>query len=161
METTNEKLIDILNDLVRINNDRTEGYERAANEIRNVQQADIKSLFFKLAEDSKGYKSDLANAVTELGGEPAEDTTASGKLYRVWMDVKAAFSRDDLKAALESCEYGEDVALKAYQEALQSEVNWPSNISAMVSGQRQELRISHDKVKQYRDEYKVVNNLKS
>jgi len=75
--------------------------------------------------------------------------------------VKAAFSKDDLKAALESCEYGEDVALKAYQEALQAEVNWPSNISSLVSNQRQELRVSHDKVKQYRDEYKVVNNLKS
>jgi uncharacterized protein (TIGR02284 family) len=161
METTNEKLVDILNDLIRINNDRVEGYERAANEIKDVQQAEIKTLFFKLAEDSRGYKSDLEGAVTELGGEPAHDTTASGKLYRVWMDVKAAFSKDDLKAALESCEYGEDVALKAYQDALQEEVNWPSNISALVSNQRQELRASHDKVKQYRDEYKVVNNLKS
>jgi uncharacterized protein (TIGR02284 family) len=161
METSNEKLVDILNDLIRINNDRVEGYERAANEIRDVQQAEIKSLFFKLAEDSRGYKSDLTNAVISLGGEPAKDTTASGKLYRVWMDVKAAFSKDDLKAALESCEYGEDVALKAYQEALQAEVNWPSNISSLVSNQRQELRVSHDKVKQYRDEYKVVNNLKS
>jgi uncharacterized protein (TIGR02284 family) len=161
METTNEKLVDILNDLIRINNDRVEGYERAANEIRDVQQGEIKALFFKLAEDSRGYKNELTEAVTELGGEPAHDTTASGKLYRVWMDVKAAFSRDDLKAALESCEYGEDVALKSYQEALQSEVTWPSNISALISTQRQELRDSHDKVKRYRDEYKVVNNLKS
>jgi uncharacterized protein (TIGR02284 family) len=161
METTNDKLIELLNDLIRINNDRIEGYERAASEIRDLQQAEIKSLFFKLAEDSRAYKNDLTEATVQLGGEPAHDTTASGKLYRVWMDVKAAFSRDDLKAALESCEYGEDVALKAYQEALQAEVNWPSDISALISSQRQELRASHDKVKRYRDEYKVVNNLKS
>ncbi|HYE73972.1 MAG TPA: PA2169 family four-helix-bundle protein [Blastocatellia bacterium] len=161
METTNDKLIDILNDLIRINNDRIEGYERAANEIRDLQQAEIKSLFFKLSEDSRSYKNDLSEATIRLGGAPAQDTTASGKLYRVWMDVKAAFSKDDLKAALESCEYGEDVALKAYQEALQAEVNWPSDISALISAQRQELRASHDKVKRYRDEYKVVNNLKS
>jgi uncharacterized protein (TIGR02284 family) len=161
METSNEKVIDIINDLIRINNDRVEGYERAANEIRDIQQAEIKSLFFRLSEDSRRYKNELTEAVISLGGEPAQETTVSGKFYRVWMDVKAAFSKDDLKAALESCEYGEDVALKAYQEALQAEVNWPSNISALVSGQRQELRASHDKVKHYRDEYKVVNNLKS
>jgi uncharacterized protein (TIGR02284 family) len=161
METNNEKLIDILNGLVQINNDRIEGYERAANEIRDLKQAEIKSLFFKMAEDSRGYKNDLVDAVISLGGEPTQSTTASGKLYRVWMDVKAAFSSDDLKAALESCEYGEDVALKAYQEALQAEIDWPSNISALVSAQRQELRTSHDKIKQYRDEYKIVHNLKS
>jgi uncharacterized protein (TIGR02284 family) len=158
METTNEKLVDILNGLIQINNDRVEGYERAANEIRDTLQADIKSLFFKMAEDSRGYKSDLEDAVMGLGGEPARDTTASGKLYRVWMDVKAAFASNDVKAALESCEYGEDVALKAYQEALQAEVNWPSDISALVSSQRQELRTSHDKIKQYRDEYKVIKS---
>jgi uncharacterized protein (TIGR02284 family) len=161
METTNEKLIDILNGLIEINNDRVEGYERAAKEIKDTHKPEMKALFFEMAEQSRSYKNELTEAVIGLGGEPARDTTASGKLYRVWMDVKAAFSKDDLKAALESCEYGEDVALKAYQEALESEVNWPSNVSALVSGQRQSLRSSHDKIKQYRDEYKVVNNLKS
>lgn len=158
METTNSNLVDILNDLIQINNDRIEGYERAANEIKDTQHAEMKALFFKMAGESQSYKDELTEAVISLGGEPARDTTASGKLYRVWMDVKAAFSKDDLKAALESCEYGEDVALKAYQDALQSEVAWPSNISELVSKQRQSLRTSHDTIKQYRDNYKVVNN---
>jgi len=161
METTNDKLIDILNDLIQINNDRIEGYERAAQEIKDTLQADIKSLFFKMAEDSRRYKSDLEEIILSLGGEPARNTTLSGKVYRAWMDVKNAFSQDDVKAALESCEYGEDVALKAYQDALQSEVSWPANVSALVSDQRQELRASHDKIRQYRDQYRVVNNLKS
>jgi len=161
METTNEKLIDLLNGLIQINNDRIEGYERAAHEIRNSARAELKSLFFKMSEDSRSYKNELSEAVTSLGGVPTQSTTVSGKVYRVWMDVKNAFSKDDVKAALESCEYGEDVALKAYQDALQAEVDWPSNISAIVSTQRQELRASHDKIKQYRDQYKVVDNLNS
>lgn len=161
METTYEKLIDILNGLIEINNDRVEGYERAAMELKDLAQAEMKSLFYKMADDSREFKDDLVDAVISLGGEPVYSTTNSGKLYRVWMDVKAAFSGDDLKTALESCEYGEDVALRAYQDALQSEVDWPSNISALVSRQRQELRASHDKIKQYRDEYKMINNLKS
>jgi uncharacterized protein (TIGR02284 family) len=161
METTNERLIEILNELIRINNDRIEGYERAAHEIRDTFQAELKSWFFTMAEDSRTYKNDLIDAVIGLGGEPASRTTTSGKLYRAWMEVRAALSGDDVKAALESCEFGEDVALKAYQEALQAEVNWPTNVSMLVSNQRQELRASHDKIKRYRDEYKVANNLKS
>lgn len=158
MDTSNDKVIGLLNELIQINNDRIEGYERAAKEIKDTMNTEMKSLFFQMAEDSRKYKNDLVDAVVSLGGEPAESTTASGKIYRAWMDVKSAFSKDDLKAALESCEYGEDVALKAYQEVLQSEVAWPSEISTLVSNQRQELRASHDKIKRYRDEYKVVNN---
>ena len=146
MDTSNDKVVSILNDLIQINNDRIEGYERAVKEIRDTMASDMKALFFQMAEDSRKYKNDLVDAVISLGGEPAESTTASGKVYRAWMDVKAAFAKDDVKAALETCEYGEDVALKAYQEALQSEVAWPSAISTLVSTQRQELRASHDKI---------------
>lgn len=158
---TKEEVIEILNDLIRINNDRSEGYERAANEIRDSMHAEIKSLFFKMSEDSRNYKNDLVDCVISLGHEPAQDTTVSGKIYRAWMDVKAAFSGDDIKTALESCEFGEDAALKAYQDALQAEVQWPSEVVSVVSKQRQELRASHDKIKRYRDEYKMADHLKS
>jgi uncharacterized protein (TIGR02284 family) len=160
METT-KKIIDILNDLIRINNDRIEGYERAAADTDSLQHAEIKSLFYKMSEDSRTYKNDLVDAVLALGGEAAHDTTASGKIYRAWMKVKAAFSGNDLKAALESCEFGEDAALKAYQDALQEEVEWPANVASLVSRQRQELRASHDRIKRYRDEFRAVDNLKS
>lgn len=157
---TSEKVIDILNDLVRINNDRIEGYERAADEIKDTQNVEVKSLFFKMAEDSRSYKNDLTDVILSLGGEPAQDTTASGKIYRAWMDVKATFSGSDLKAALEACEFGEDAALKAYQDALQSDVAWPAEVSALISQQRQEIRSSHDRVKRYRDEHRAIEDVK-
>ena len=160
METT-DKLINVLNDLIRINNDRIEGYERAATEVQNSLHAEIKSLFFKMAEDSRSYKNDLVDVVISLGGEIADDSTTSGKLYRAWMDVKAKFTGGDLKSVLESCEFGEDAALKAYQEALQTDLRWPEEIVSLVSRQRQELRSSHDRIKRYRDEFRVVDNMKS
>jgi uncharacterized protein (TIGR02284 family) len=160
METT-DKIIDVLNDLIRINNDRVEGYERAATDIQNSQHAEVKSLFFKMAEDSRGYKNDLIDTVIGLGGEPAHDTTASGKIYRAWMKVKSTFTGADIKSALELCEFGEDAALKAYQEALQTDMVWPEDVVSLVSRQRQELRASHDRIKRYRDEFRVVDDLKS
>lgn len=152
----NAKVIKLINGLIEINNDRTDGYETAANEIAEVTQAQVKALFFTMAKESRGYKEDLKDVVVSLGGEPAKGSTAAGKLYRVWMDVKAAFTRNDLTAALESCEYGEDVALKAYQEVLQTEVDIPENIVNLITKQRQELKISHDRIKSLRDEYRTI-----
>jgi uncharacterized protein (TIGR02284 family) len=155
------KAVKILNELIQINNDRIEGYETAADELNDISHAQIKSLFFSMAEESRDYKEDLLDAVVSLGGEPDKEksTTNSGKLYRIWMDVKAAFSKDDVKAALESCEFGEDVALKAYQEALETESELPSDISSMLAKQRQELRASHDRIKRLRDDYKTVGDI--
>ena len=34
--TTNENLVEVLNDLVQINNDRIEGYEKAAEETKDM-----------------------------------------------------------------------------------------------------------------------------
>jgi uncharacterized protein (TIGR02284 family) len=150
---TNEKVIGVLNDLIRINNDRIDGYQKAAEEIKDTADAEIKGVFFTMAEQSRNNASQLRNAVVNLGGAPAQDTTASGKIYRVWMDVKATFSGDDTTAALKSCEFGEDAALKAYRDAQKEEVAWPTGVAATIEEQREGLQRSHDTIKRLRDMY--------
>ena len=151
-EKTTEKIVETLNDLILINNDRINGYERAASEIKDTFDAEIKSIFYQMSEESRGYKDSLSEAVIRTGGSPATDeTTVSGKIYRAWMDVKATFSGDDVLAALQSCEFGEDAAQKAYKEALKE--NLPPGIASLVQSQQQSLRASHDKIKRYRDQY--------
>jgi uncharacterized protein (TIGR02284 family) len=153
-EKATEKVVDVLNDLIRINNDRIAGYEKAATEIKeSLDDAEIKTVFFQMAEESRGYRSSLMDAVTRLGGEVTTDTTPSGKIYRAWMDVKATFSGDDVLTALQSCEFGEDAALKAYADALEADVDWPVDIPALIESQRSSLRASHNMIRRYRDEY--------
>jgi uncharacterized protein (TIGR02284 family) len=153
---TNEEVIEILNDLIRINRDRSEGYEKAANAIEDsLYDAEIKTVFHQLAEESQANKSELSNAVEQLGGEPATDTTTAGKIYHVWMDVRNTFSGDDTLATLRSCEYGEDAAQKAYRDALEADIAWPSDILSIVSSEQKVLKASHDRIKRYRDDYKA------
>ena len=84
---TNDNLNEVLNDLLRINNDRIEGYDTAIKETKD-SDVDLKALFRKMIEESKKYAAELTKEVIRRGGDPAEGTTNSGKLYRVWMDVK-------------------------------------------------------------------------
>lgn len=146
---TKEKAVEVLNDLIEINNDRVVGYERAIEETE-AEDSDLKSIFSQMASESKQYKQALSNLVVSLGGETEKGTTASGKIYRAWMDVKATFTGHSRKSVLENCEFGEDAAQKAYRTALQDE-DLPASLRELVMQQQQALKLSHDKIKLMRD----------
>ena len=139
----------ILNDLIQINNDRIVGYERAIEELKE-KDSDLKSLFRDMISESQQHKAELAAEITERGEEVDTDTTNSGKIYRVWMDVKAAITGHDRKSILASCEFGEDAAQKAYKMALEED-ELPFNMNTLIFNQRLSLKTSHDKIKVLRD----------
>jgi uncharacterized protein (TIGR02284 family) len=154
---TNENLIEVLNDLIRINNDRIEGYQRATDEAKDID-VDLKAVFNRMSDESRQYAAELTQEVVKLGGEPATGTTTSGKIYRVWMDVKATFSGKSRQAVLENCEFGEDAAQKAYNSALESDADMSTDIRQLITNQKSSLKTSHDVIKKYRDMHKAVNN---
>ena len=145
----NEKVCETLNDLIQINNDRIEGYERASKETDDVD-ADLRALFGRMADESRQYNAELTAAVTRQGCEPATDTTVRGKIYRVWMDVKATFTGKDRKSVLSSCEYGEDAAQRAYESALKEE-ELTGDFRDLVMRQKAALKASHDLIRRQRD----------
>lgn len=149
MITISKETIEILNDLIKINNDRIEGYSRAASEIKNVDFS-LEPVFNRMANESRQYVSQLNSHVREMGGESESGTTVSGKLYRAWMDVKATFTGNDRAAILSSCEYGEDQAQKAYKQALEN-VDIDSESRELISAQKLSLKESHDTIKELRD----------
>ena len=146
----NKDLIEVLNDLIQINNDRIEGYKRAGKE-SNENDTDINAIFNKMADESRRYVAELTREIVKLGGEPASGTTASGKIYRTWMDIKSTFTGNDRYTLLSSCENGEDAAQKAYKDALNSNQILSGDIRQLIENQNASLRISHDTIKKYRD----------
>lgn len=152
METTNEKIINQLNDLIRISNDRIAGYEKAEKETNDPE---LRPLFRELGAHSLAHRNELANEVRALGGTPAEGTTASGKVFRAWMDIKAALAGKDRKAIISSCETGEDAALETYTEALESGTPLPEKVRAMVLKQKQDIQRDHDRIRSMREEARV------
>ena len=136
-----------LNDLIEINNDRITGYEKAAAQAKDI---DLRSIFNSYAADSRRFASELSELVNKEGANPAEGTTARGKVYRTWMDVKATFGGDDRKGLLSSCEFGEDAAQRAYNTVLEDK-DLNTEERSVVEKQKQILRGAHDKIKAMRD----------
>lgn len=147
----NEDLIEVLNDLIRINNDRIEGYEKAITETKDID-ADLRTLFRRMADQSREAKAELIQEVQKRGGgADMNSTTNSGKIYRAWMGVKATFSGKDRKSVLAACEFGEDAAQKAYNDALESEETMDVEVRQLITKQKSSLRESHDLIKRHRD----------
>lgn len=149
---TYEKATEVLNDLVMINNDRVEGYEKA---IVQTNDADLKALFTQMVDESRRYVMELNQQLSSWGKEVQTETTVSGKIYRTWMDVKRTFTGNDRHAILASCEYGEDAAQRAYEEALAIEEPLPNDLRELITRQKASLKRSHDIIKQQRDLEKV------
>ena len=147
----NQKVITILNDLIEINNDRIVGYEKAIEELK-AGDADLSTLFHRYIQESRQYSNELKHEVTRLGGEPTTDgTTNSGKIYRVWMDLKAVVTGHDRKTVLNNCEFGEDAAQKAYDMALNSDTELEMSLRELLVSQKAKLKVGHDEVKRLRD----------
>jgi uncharacterized protein (TIGR02284 family) len=150
-----EKVITILNDLLQINHDRVEGYTKAIDELKE-EDTDLKVLFNRYITQSHEYAQELISEISRLGGNPSNGTTNSGKIYRVWMDLKAAIKGKDRKTILENCEFGEDAAQKAYDTALNSDVEFETTIRDLLVKEKSGLKSGHDEIKKLRDAYKTV-----
>lgn len=149
--TNQEERIDVLNDLVHINNDRIEGYEKAIGLLKADNQ-ELRPIFEQMVHESEAIKQELVTVIRKHDGESSsEATTQKGKIYRMWMDIRSAFSTDKAENVLELCEYGEDAAQKAYQEALESEDTQGADIRELIVRQKAQLKQSHDTIRNLRD----------
>lgn len=123
----NQKLIELFNSLIVINNDRIEGYKTAEFE---AQETDLKMLFTNTMGTSLTCRKELSDEVRKLGGVPETGTLTSGKIFRFWMDLKAELTNNDRETILDSCEYGEETIQVTYQNAMREslyDLNYSQN----------------------------------
>ncbi len=82
METlTTKETNSVLSDLIEINNDRIEGYEKALKELK-PEDSDLRMLFLQAIDQSRKIKVTLGNELQTAGGDMPTGTTGSGSIYR-------------------------------------------------------------------------------
>jgi uncharacterized protein (TIGR02284 family) len=155
MDKQNE-ITGVINDLIQINNDRIEGYQKAIEETKDTD-VDLRAIFRQMADQSMKYVNELTQEVARQGGDATTSTTLSGKVYRVWMDLKAAVTGKSRQTVLDNCEFGEDVAQKAYETALESNSYMSTELRQMIASQKSSLKESHDLIRNYRDMQEKVS----
>src|SRR5882724_3891702 len=140
---SNARIIEELSDLIRINNDRIAGYEKAAHEEVEHDPL-VRNAFYRISSDSRSFVNDLHSEILRLGGSPVTHKTVSGKIYQFWLDRKVDYSGADPVALLAALEYGEESIQAAYELALSSEPDFPKNIRRLVEKQLLILQRLHE-----------------
>ena len=132
MQSDQTATAEVLQELNLFVNDRIEGYRTAAAETTDPQH---QNYYEQLAHQSNLFSNTINGYLRTLNAEPETGTTIKGKLYRGWMDTKAALTGRDEAAILSSNLYGEEWALKAYNEALTSP-DLPADIRQTIERQK-------------------------
>jgi len=141
--STNSNVADTLNELTLFINDRIEGYKHAADDSKNPEH---KAFYQQLAGQSQQFANELNGFASSAGGDAEKGTTTKGKFFRGWMDAKALVTGKDEQAILNSNVYGEEWALKAYQEAL-AEHDLPAPVRQAVERQYEVSQQTYQKLK--------------
>ncbi|MEJ7559742.1 MAG: PA2169 family four-helix-bundle protein [Pedobacter sp.] len=148
METTT-----VLNQLIELNNDRFEGFQKATADIKD-QNIDLKLIFQEYSGQSHKFGQELTALVAASGAEVETGNSVTGTLHRAWIDVKALFGGDDRESILNEAERGEDAIKAAYKLALESG-NLSGEALTVVSSQAEAIKTAHDVIKGLRDAAKI------
>lgn len=128
----NEKVVSVISELAEFVKDGQLGYKKAAEETKDPN---LKQFCIAHSTERATFLTELNEIITRYGGNPEMDSTVKGKIYRQWMDVKAALTGNDEEAIIGSCLYGEEWAQKAFHDALEYEL--PMDVKQVVEKQHQ------------------------
>ncbi len=145
----NEEIVEDLNALVKINNDRIQGYEKA---VEDTEDAQLDDLFRHYIIQSQGFRSQLADHIVRIDGLAVSDATTSdvtSKIHRAWIDIKSAVTGKDRDTVLSSVEFGENAALESYKDAIEKD-HLPAYIKEDLMKQMGQLEDALDKIKAIR-----------
>lgn len=145
MNSIDEQTIRTLRTLIEICRDGQRGFETAAGDAR---AGDLSQLFLAYAQERGTYGEALQTQVAALGGDAEKSGGMAGSLRRGWINLKSAMASDEPHAVLAECERGEDAAIEAYDEALETPLDPESR--KIVSHQARGVRAAHDRMRQLR-----------
>ena len=137
-----DALASTLNHLVRTCRDGEQGFQVAA---RGVEDPNLQHLFESYSQQRGEFAAELEQEVERLGQKPAEGGHLTAALDRGWTSITAAVTGRDEGAIISECERGEEIAVRAYQEASSSSL--PADLGALVERQLVKIKEAHDQVR--------------
>lgn len=147
-----EQLIEALNDLIQIHHDRILTYRKIFSDLNDLD-SDIERICQRIVRQSEMHISQLVELVDQLHSSVIK---THGKAYRIWLKLKGIYMEKDRVSILNSFDFNEEAAEKAYEYVV-SEVVAPDYIKKLIIRQQVSLKITHDIIKEFNDrEFMVV-----
>jgi uncharacterized protein (TIGR02284 family) len=140
------QIIEGLNDLIQIHNDRINTYRKIYADLDDFD-SDIERICQRIVRQSEMHIAQLVEMVDKLHSTVVK---THGKAYRIWLKLKGIYMERDRVSILNSFDFNEEAAEKAYDYAV-TEISAPEEIKNTLMRQRSSLKITHDIVKEFND----------
>jgi uncharacterized protein (TIGR02284 family) len=137
-----DQVASTLNQLIHTCKDGEQGF-RAASTV--VTDGNLRRLFESYAQQRAEFAAELQTEVQRLARDPVDSGHASAALHRAWMDLKGGLGGNDDPAIIAEAERGEDLAVRAYRQALESDL--PADLRSLVERQFLQVKEGHDHVR--------------
>jgi uncharacterized protein (TIGR02284 family) len=138
----------VLLNVIKVLHDGQKGFADIGEHLKD----DTLKRYF-LAESLKraNFSAELENELHRAGmADVNESGTTAGAMHRAWGDLKAHLGGGSDHQLLATAEQGEDVAKKAYEEALEHDL--PVPIRQLLVEQQAHILSAHDYVRSHRDQ---------
>ncbi|MFW6275411.1 MAG: ferritin-like domain-containing protein, partial [bacterium] len=135
-----KKLKKDLEDIVNICNDGVNGYETAADKIKDKDES-IKTLFLRLSQQRKGFIEKIKTEGIRLGVDFKETGTLKGFLHRSWLTVRANFSSDEKQKVIDEAMTGEKKALEVYTKVM-ADPEIPDYLREILEEQQRLIKVA-------------------
>ncbi len=151
-EASHKNLVQVLTDLLEKNYDAEKGYKKA---LEHTSNPDLKEFLKKQALQRNHFATEIDKHIHLLNEHPKDKNKGStlAGIHRLWIDVKASWSKKDDEAILEECIRGEKSSLKEYQEKIDNNI-LTQEIKIMLENQR-------DKISKTIKQIKILEDLKA
>ena len=149
------KTIEVLQDLIRINNERTTGYQKAIYLTEHLDLT-IRDIFEVSISDGKKYSNQLLQRFKQIDSPAKNYFYVPGKIYSAWNDLKVEFAYTNQRAIISSFLYNEEIALYAYKASISKEAGIDDEVIQLLEEQSDGLKENYEQLKSYR---KRINNL--
>jgi uncharacterized protein (TIGR02284 family) len=136
----------VLKSLINILQDSQKVFADIGDHLKDVT---LKRYFLAESLKRANFRAELENELHRAGiHDVKESGTTTGAVHRVWADLKAKLGGGD-HTLLDTAETGEDVAKKAYEDALNRDLPLP--LRQLLVEQQAHVLTSHDYVRNHRD----------
>ena len=150
------KITAVLNDLLKINNDRIALYQKTVDQTGNIDSY-LQDVFSNIITEAICFRQQILQKIKQLDGNVKNNSTLFGKVYSAWFDLKVAFVYNTQKTIIASYLYNEDVALHIYNVALNMHADMPAEVHQLIEKQRSALQENYDTIKKYRETSRTMS----
>jgi uncharacterized protein (TIGR02284 family) len=137
----------VLKSLINVLQDSQKGFADIGEHLKDET---LRHYFLAESLNRANFRAELENELHRAGVHDVHETgTTTGKLHRLWGDLKAKIVKGDHEL-LVTAEQGEDVAKKAYADALEQK-DLPLPLRQLLAEQQAQVNSSHDYVRDHRN----------